>query len=58
MERQVMVWDKPCRVAVYQTSKSVWVAVGTYLGERIETKDRSEATALKRWKEAATYRGN
>ncbi|HEX4761793.1 MAG TPA: hypothetical protein VFU87_03260 [Sphingomicrobium sp.] len=58
MERQVMVWDEPYRVAVYQQSKAVWIAVGMYKGERIETKDRTESTALKRWKEAATYRGN
>ncbi len=58
VERSVMVWNKPCRVAVFQESKSVWIAVGMYLGDRIEAKDRSEATALKRWREAATHRGN
>jgi hypothetical protein len=56
-ERTVKVWEKVYVVHVYQRSKSVWEAVGDYEGERIETKDRSEATALKRWREAARYRG-
>lgn len=53
-----MVWDKPHKVEVHQQSKSVWIAVGEYMGARIETKDRTESTALKRWIEAARYRGN
>jgi hypothetical protein len=27
--------------------RPVWIAVGDYMGERIEVKDRSEYTALK-----------
>lgn len=57
-EHVVTVWDKHYKVDVYQQSKSVWIAVGDYEGERVETKDRSQSTALKRWKEAARYRGN
>jgi hypothetical protein len=53
-----MIWDEPHEVQVYQSSKSVWIAVGEYMGERIEVKDRSESTALKRWKDAARYKGN
>ncbi len=58
MERRVIVCGKPCRVAVYQESEAVWIAVGMYRDERIEAKDGSETTALKRWREAATSRGN
>jgi hypothetical protein len=56
-ERTVVVWNEPCSVSVYRKSKTVWVAVGEYMGERIEVKDRSEGTALLRWKEAARYKG-
>jgi hypothetical protein len=56
-EHKVIVWGHPFTVTVYQKSKSVWIAVGTYLGERIESKDRSEGSALMRWKEAARYKG-
>lgn len=56
-ERTVLVWDKPQKVTVYQKSKSVWIAVGEYMGQRVETKDSSEGSALKRWAEAAKYRG-
>jgi hypothetical protein len=54
----VLVRDTPYDVNVYQKSKSVWIAVGNYMGARITVQDRSEGTALKRWQEAAHYRGN
>lgn len=54
----VEVWGKKYEITVHQKSKSVWIARGEYMGEQIETKDSSESTAIKRWKEAATYRGN
>jgi hypothetical protein len=57
-ERTVYVWDKPHVITVYQKSKSVWIAVGDYNGERIEVKDRSANAAAKWWAEAARYRGN
>jgi hypothetical protein len=57
-ERKVTVWGKPYVVLVYQSSKSVWEASGEYMGEPITVKDRTEGTALKRWIEAARYRGN
>jgi hypothetical protein len=57
-KRAVQVWDKPYEITVYQKTKSVWIAVGEYMGERIERKDRSDSTAVKRWQEAAHYKGN
>jgi hypothetical protein len=53
----VTVWGERCTVTVYQKSKSVWIAVGTYMGERIECKDQSLGSAIKRWQEAARFRG-
>jgi hypothetical protein len=58
MKHVVKVWNIDSEVSVSQLSKSVWRATGTYHGEVIETKDRSEGAALKRWREAAQYRGN
>ncbi|HXI87762.1 MAG TPA: hypothetical protein VNH64_09910 [Parvularculaceae bacterium] len=58
MEHDVMVWGKSHKVRTYKKSKSVWVASGKYNDESITTQDRSESTALKRWREAADYRGN
>lgn len=58
MEHTVMVWDKPHKVTVHQNSKSVWVAVGEYMGETLETKGRSQSQALSAWREAARYKGN
>ncbi|HZO48499.1 MAG TPA: hypothetical protein VFB68_21630 [Xanthobacteraceae bacterium] len=57
-ERTVEVWGKRHTISVSQTSKSVWVAVGDYMGKRIEVKDRSEGSAIKQWCEAARYKGN
>lgn len=57
-ERTVEVWGKWYKVIVQQRSKTVWVVVGEYEGKLIETNDRSETTALRRWLEAARYRDN
>lgn len=57
MEHTVSVWGRPETVEVYQKSKSVWVAVGDYMGQRVEVKDRGRGSALKRWQEAARSRG-
>jgi len=57
IERSLVVWGQRVPVSVQQVSKSVWIASGDYLGHSIETKDRSEGAALKRWQEAARYKG-
>ncbi len=56
--RRVEVWGKSYIVITRQKSKSVWIAVGDYMGKRIEVKDRSEATAIKGWRDAARFKGN
>ena len=53
-----MVWDKPYKVSVHSKSKTVWVAVGEYQGQRIEVKGRTESQAVASWREAARYKGN
>jgi hypothetical protein len=58
MKQTVRVWDELQEITVYQKSKTVWVAVGEYKGERIETKASSESAAAKHWEGAARYRGN
>ena len=55
--RRVEVWGKSYTVTTHQKSKSVWIAVGEYMGKRIEVKDRSKATAIKRWRVACASRG-
>ena len=57
MERTVRVWSEDVEVSVYQKSKSVWVAVGTYMGHHIETKGRSANSALSLWRDAARCKG-
>ena len=58
MKHTIRVWDEPQEVSVYQKSKSVWIASGEYMGERLEAKASSESAAVKHWQEAARYRGN
>jgi hypothetical protein len=58
MTKKVLVHGKPHDVEVYQKSKTVWIAVGDYMGEPIRTQDSTSGAALKRWREAAEYRGN
>lgn len=57
MNYTVEVWDKPVEVSVHQRSKSVWIAVGYYMDQRIEVKASSATSALSHWRNAATYKG-
>jgi hypothetical protein len=57
-ERTVQVWDHPHVISVYQKSKSVWIAVGDYMGQRVEVKGSSLTSATKHWTDAARHRGN
>ena len=57
-ERTVTVWNESCSVTAYHQSKTVWVAVGDYMGERVETKGSSLNSALSHWRESARYKGN
>jgi len=52
----LVVSGKPETVAVYQKTKSVWVARAHYMGRLIRVEDRSEATVLERWQAAAEGR--
>jgi len=55
---RVYVLDKAHDINVHQRSKSVWIACGEHLGERIEVKGRTAAAAAKLWADAARYRSN
>jgi len=55
-ERTVLVWDSPHKIRLYQMSNSVWIAVGEYLGERIEVKRQTERAALSGWVEEARHK--
>ncbi len=56
MERTVRVWSRPQTVRVYQSSQSVWIAIGTYMGKVIQAKGRSASSAAAHWQIAAQYR--
>jgi hypothetical protein len=54
-QRTVHVWAIPHVITVYQKSKTVWVAVGDHMGERIEVQGSSANVAAN---DAARFRGN
>lgn len=56
-EHTVQVWNQPQLVTVHQKTKSVWIAVGKYMGGQVEVKGRTESQAISNWREAAKYRG-
>lgn len=56
-DEMVSVWGKRYPVTVYQKSKSVWIASGTYMDEHKQTKGSTMGAALKRWREWAEYKG-
>jgi len=54
-KRTVDVRAIPHVVTIYQKSKTVWAAVGDYMGERIEVEGSSANVAAK-WVEAARFK--
>jgi hypothetical protein len=55
-ERTAHVWAIPHVITVYQNSKTVWIATGDYMGERIEAKGSSADVAAKYWADAARFK--
>lgn len=58
MKMRVKVWNDDVEIDVYQKSKSVWVAVGEYLGKHHEVKSSSAGSAAKLWADAAKFHSN
>ena len=56
-ERTVLLYDAPCTITIFHPSKTVWVAIGDYMGKRIEVKGSSGNVATKYWIDAARSRG-
>ena len=57
MKTVVTISDQPYEITVYQKSRTVWIAVGDYMGKKIERKARSARSAASHWRAAARYRG-
>jgi hypothetical protein len=57
-ENAVIVHATLFIVTTDQLSKTVWRATGTYMGETHQTQDRTESTAIKRWREWARFKRN
>jgi len=53
LDRSIIIEGKLCTVVAYQRSKTVWIASGDYLGQRIEMRGSSANSAVKRWADAA-----
>lgn len=52
----VHAYPETCQVHVYQRSKTVWIASGTFQGQPLQQRGRSEAAAVKAWKDIAEFR--
>ena len=57
-ERAIGVDNKFCTITISRTSKTAWVAVGDYMGKRIEVVGSSASNGVRRWIAAARYKGN
>ncbi len=57
-DHKVSVWGQEIVIHVYQKSKSVWIASGTYMDEHLDVKRSTRGAAIKGWIDAARYRGN
>ncbi len=52
----VEVCGKSYAVTTRQQSNTVWITVGEYMGETIQTKGRTKGAAVKRWRERAHFK--
>jgi len=55
-KREVYLGTELHVIEVYQRTKSFWIAVGEYRGERIEVKSTSASAAEKHWLGAARFK--
>jgi len=53
IKTDVEVRGETLGIQIYRISKTVWVATGEYLGERIEVRDTSPAAAATGWRHTA-----
>jgi hypothetical protein len=53
-----MVWGQSHVVTVNRKSETVYEVVGNYMCKTICVEDQSEDAAIKRWCEAAGYKGH
>lgn len=60
LKRFIKPWenDEPCEVTIVQKSKSVWIAVGTYMSKEVRVEGRTSNNAAAKWHAAAHYRSN
>jgi len=58
IEKLVRVHSGSYIIAISQTSKIAWVAVGDYMGKRVEVLGSSATNAARRWAAAARCKGN
>jgi hypothetical protein len=54
---ELCAWAGARNIEVYQRSKTVWIAAGTYRGRELVVKGRSASIALALWMESAQYTG-
>jgi hypothetical protein len=54
----VKVWGEDCDLSIYQKSKSVWIATGTYNGKSHQYQGRTETQAASAWQDAVRYHNN
>ena len=58
MKQRVTVWGDRVEIDVYQKSKTVWIARGSYKGRYHEVKRSTPGAAAKAWAAAAKFHSN
>ncbi len=56
MKSSVKIGMKTYEIEVYQRAMGVWIASGDYEGESLEVEGRTQALAIRLWRETATYK--
>lgn len=52
-ELSIDIHGQRCTIQVYLMAKTVWLAVGEYIGERVRTRGTTALNAVEAWRKAA-----
>jgi hypothetical protein len=55
-ERTIDVGGQTCTIQVYRFARSIWIAVGDYLGEQLRTRGSNAEQAARAWRRAAEFK--
>jgi len=58
LKQSIEIRDQRCAIEVHRMGKTVWLAVGEYVGQRVRATGTTAQKAAKAWRKVAEFRAN